>query len=100
MSDLVLRAAVCTQVTIRTAPRRLGKSVVAGAGRVADRLQREQTGQDLIEYGGILIIIAAIIAALISIGIPGDISTVVKNAVNSIIGSSAPGNAKSGATST
>ena len=51
---------------------RLGSVLAAakfesGARRAAERLRREQRGQDLIEYGGILILIAAIIAALFAI---------------------------------
>lgn len=61
----------------------------SGARVAADRLRREQRGQDLVEYGGILILIAAIIAALFAIGIPGDIKTFVSSAVNDIIGSGA-----------
>ena len=67
----------------------------AGARRAADRLASEQRGQDLIEYGGILILIAAIIAALFAIGIPGDIKTFVSSAVNNIIGSGAASKATS-----
>ncbi len=67
----------------------------SGARRAAERLSSEERGQDLIEYGGILILIAAIIAALFAIGIPGDISTFVKTAVNNIIGSGAASKASS-----
>ncbi len=69
--------------------------LAAGARRAADRLANEQRGQDLIEYGGILILIAAIIAALFAIGIPGDIKTFVSSAVNNIIGSGAASKATS-----
>lgn len=65
----------------------------AGSRRVADRLRREQRGQDLVEYGGILILVAAIIAALFTIGIPGDISKFVSSAVNGIVGSGATASA-------
>ena len=77
---------------------RLGSQLAAvkfasGSRRAAERLRREQRGQDLIEYGGILILVAAIIAALFATGIVGDISSYVKSAVNNIIGSSAVSNA-------
>jgi Flp pilus assembly pilin Flp len=69
--------------------------LASGSRRAAARLRREQSGQDLIEYGGILILVAAIIAALFAIGIPGDIATFVKTAVNNIIGSNAASKASS-----
>ena len=73
---------------------RLGSRLVAakfapGSRRAMERLRREQRGQDLVEYGGILILVAAIIAALFAIGIPGDISKFVSTAVNNIVGSGA-----------
>jgi Flp pilus assembly pilin Flp len=77
---------------------RLGSRLAAlklasGSRRVVERLSREQTGQDLVEYGGILILVAAIITALFATGIVSDVSTFVKSAVSSIIGSSAVQNA-------
>ena len=79
---------------------RIGSQLAAvkfasGARQATERLRREQRGQDLIEYGGILILIAAIIAALFAIGIPGDIKTFVSSAVNNIIGSGAASKATS-----
>jgi Flp pilus assembly pilin Flp len=68
---------------------------MSGACRVTERLRSEERGQDLIEYGGILILIAAIIAALFAIGIPGDIKNFVSSAVNNIIGSGAASKATS-----
>lgn len=65
----------------------------SGSRRAAERLRHEQRGQDLIEYGGILILVAAIIAALLATGIVGDVATFVKTAVNNIVGNSAVSNA-------
>lgn len=79
----------------RVGSRLAAVKLASGARRAADRLSREQSGQDLIEYGGILILIAAIIAALFAIGIPGDIKTFVSSAVNNIIGSGASSKATS-----
>lgn len=67
--------------------------LASGTRHATERLRREQSGQDLIEYGGILILVAAIIAALLASGIVGDVATFVKNAVNNIIGQSAVSNA-------
>jgi Flp pilus assembly pilin Flp len=77
---------------------RLGSQLAAaklasGSRQAAERLRRDERGQDLIEYGGILILVAAIIAALLASGIVGDVATFVKNAVNNIIGQSAVSNA-------
>lgn len=77
---------------------RLGSQFAAakfasGTRRAAERLSSEERGQDLIEYGGILILVAAIIAALLATGIVGDVATFVKTAVNNIIGASAASNA-------
>jgi Flp pilus assembly pilin Flp len=82
-------------VSARLAYRFAAAKFTSGTRRAAERLSSEERGQDLIEYGGILILIAAIIAALFAIGIPGDISTFVKTAVNNIIGSGAASKASS-----
>lgn len=63
--------------------------LASGSRRVAERLSREQTGQDLVEYGGILILVAAIIAAMFQLGIISDVKSFVSSAVNNIIGSGA-----------
>jgi Flp pilus assembly pilin Flp len=67
--------------------------VASGSRRAAGRLRREQSGQDLIEYGGILILVAAIIAALLASGIVGDVSKFVSSAVDNIVGGAAASNA-------
>ena len=77
----------------RLGSRLLAARLGAGSRRTAERLHREQRGQDLIEYGGILILVAAIITALLATGIVGDVANFVKSAVNGIIGSSAVSNA-------
>jgi len=80
-------------VLARHGSRQAAICFASGSRRAAERLRREQRGQDLIEYGGILILVAAIIAALFAIGIPGDIKTFVSTAVNNIIGSGAASSA-------
>jgi Flp pilus assembly pilin Flp len=72
--------------------------VAAGSRRAAKRL-RDPSGQDLVEYGGILILVAAIIAALFAIHIPTDISNFVSSAVDSIVGNGAKASASGGAVS-
>ncbi len=66
--------------------------VASGSRRAAERL-RDPSGQDLIEYGGILILVAAIIAALLATGIVGDVKNFVSSAVNNIVGGGAQSNA-------
>jgi Flp pilus assembly pilin Flp len=48
-----------------------------------ERFRRED-GQDLVEYGGLLILVAAIIAALLSAGIVDDFGKYVSPAVSKI----------------
>lgn len=47
-----------------------------------------ESGQDLIEYAGLLAIIAVIVAALFMLGIPSVVAHAVSHEVNSIIGGS------------
>jgi Flp pilus assembly pilin Flp len=63
--------------------------LASGSRRAAERLRCEQRGQDLVEYGGILILVAAIIAAMFQLGIISDVKSFVSSAVNNIIGSGA-----------
>lgn len=63
--------------------------LASGSRRVVERLSREQAGQDLVEYGGILILVAAIMAAMVQLGIISDIKSFGSSAVNNIIGSGA-----------
>jgi Flp pilus assembly pilin Flp len=65
---------------------RYGRSAVArGSARVARRLQREQTGQDVLEYAGMIVLVAAVIALLFTLNVPSTIATAVAHAVNSIV---------------
>lgn len=57
----------------------------------------DPSGQDLVEYGGILILVAAIIAAMFQLGIVHDVSQFVGSAISHIIGSDAS-NAANGST--
>lgn len=47
-----------------------------------------ESGQDLIEYAGLLAIIAVIVAALFMLGIPSVVAHAVSHEVNSIISGS------------
>jgi Flp pilus assembly pilin Flp len=92
MTDLTLRAATRAQLTLSD----VGDQLLVRMQRAAERLRREQTGQDVIEYAGMVVLVAAIIVAIIQIGIPGKVGTAVSKAVTSIFG----GGGGSGSTST
>jgi hypothetical protein len=46
----------------------------------------QEQGQDLIEYAGVLLIVAAIVAALVMVDIPGKVVHAVGQALNDILG--------------
>jgi hypothetical protein len=52
--------------------------------RVADRVRRGQRGQDVVEYAGVLLVVALIIGAVTSIGLPTAIAGDIKCAVQRI----------------
>jgi hypothetical protein len=55
-----------------------------------------QSGQDLVEYVGLLAIIAVIVAALFMLGIPSVVAHAVSHAVNGIVGGSGTSRGTSG----
>jgi hypothetical protein len=75
MSNFMIR----TQIELQT----LSRAVAAGVAGLVERARRED-GQDLVEYGGLLILVAAIIGALLAAGIVDDFTTYVKPAVSKI----------------
>jgi Flp pilus assembly pilin Flp len=80
MSDVVLRTVTRSQVAAYSARHRLGVL----ARRVTRRLG-DQTGQDLIEYGGVLAIIALIIGAIFATGFWSTVRDTITNTINSIL---------------
>jgi hypothetical protein len=80
MSDVVLRTVTRSQVAVSFARHRLGVL----ARRVTGRLG-EQRGQDLIEYAGVLAIIALIIGAIFATGFWNTVRDAVTNTINSIL---------------
>ena len=64
MSNLMLRTATRSRVGLQTAAQRLAES----AHRAAERFQREQTGQDMVEYAGVLLVVSVIIALIAASG--------------------------------
>lgn len=84
MSDLTLHTVTRFQVTKRIAREAVVDGVRRAAGRVADRFRREQTGQDVLEYSGMVVLIAGIIVLFFGMGLQNIVATAVVNAVNSI----------------
>jgi Flp pilus assembly pilin Flp len=86
VSDLILRTATRAQVELHDAPRALA----SGARRSLARLRREQTGQDMIEYAGVLLVVAIIIAAVVGSPIGSIISNGVTSLVSDVLGGTPP----------
>ena len=80
MSDLILRTTVNARVTAYGAVGALARL----ASKAAARFRREQTGQDLVEYGGVLLVIALIIGAIIATDLPTHIANLIKSAVDNV----------------
>jgi len=85
MNELSLRTLTRTQVALRSARHSIRRHAVASAGRAGDRLRREQTGQDVLEYAGMIVLVAVVIALLFSLNVPSTIGHAIANAVNAIV---------------
>ena len=57
---------------------------LTGAGRAVAERARDQRGQTAAEYMGLLFVIALIIGALISVGVPGTIADAANGLVEDI----------------
>jgi hypothetical protein len=77
MSDVMIH----THIKLQS----LSRAMAAGLAEVVERV-RSEDGQDLVEYGGLLILVAAIIGALLSAGIVSDFTSYVTPAVKTIFG--------------
>lgn len=75
MSNFMIR----TQIELQS----FSRAMAAGVAGLLERVRRED-GQDLVEYGGLLILVAAIITALFAAGIVSDFGTYVKPAADKI----------------
>jgi Flp pilus assembly pilin Flp len=94
MRDPILRVTARTHVALAAArqelPERLARMV---------RTLRDQSGQDIVEYGGILVLVAAILAVLITqTNIPSTIASDISKEINNIFstGGGASSSSKSG----
>jgi hypothetical protein len=75
MSNFMIR----TQIELQNFSRAMAATLAGAVERV-----RREDGQDLVEYGGLLILVAAIIGALFAAGILSDFGSFVKPAVKTI----------------
>ncbi len=89
MSQLILHIASRARVARRSA----AETFAAVAHRTYQRVTREQTGQDMVEYAGVLLVVALIIAAVVATHLDTTISTAVTNLVNDITSGKKPANA-------
>jgi hypothetical protein len=63
----------------------VARQVVALKGaQTAERVRREQSGQDVLEYAGMIVLVATVIALLFALNVPTAIHNAVRSAVNSI----------------
>jgi Flp pilus assembly pilin Flp len=92
MSDLILRTAVRVRVEAYTLP----ETLAGYARRTSERFRREQTGAEVIEYGGILVLVGLIVALLIQLNIPSWVHDKVQTALNSILNQSGGGGGGAG----
>lgn len=53
--------------------------------QIGDRLRREQTGQDVLEYAGMIVLVAAVIVLLFTLNVPTTIGNAIGNAINAIV---------------
>lgn len=78
MSDLILRTTTRAEIARYNITQTLRAAV--------ERVAGEEHGQDLVEYAGILVIVAGIVAAVVALNIPQDINNKVKPLVTKILG--------------
>ena len=77
MSDLMLQTAARAQVAT--------SDFAAFMHALIERLRDDERGQDMVEYGGVILVIAAIIAALVGSNIPQTIITGITHAIQKVI---------------
>jgi hypothetical protein len=81
MSNLMLRTASRSQLELHAAARRLADYMQ----RAAARVQREQTGQDMVEYAGVLLVVSVIISLIAVTGVWSPLVKGIGNLVNDVI---------------
>jgi len=80
MSDPILRVTARAHVALMAARQELPERIARTA-----RALRDEAGQDIVEYGGILVLVAAILTVLITqTNIPSTIASDISSEINSI----------------
>ena len=85
MSEQSLYTLTQMRLAFRYGRYAVAQAAAKGARRVGDRLRREQTGQDVLEYAGMVVLVAAVIVLLFSLHVPTTVAQAVRNAVNAIV---------------
>jgi Flp pilus assembly pilin Flp len=80
MSNLMLRTASRSTVELHAAAQRLADYM----HRAAERLQREQTGQDMVEYAGVLLVVSVIISLIAVTGVWSPLVNAIKGLVGDV----------------
>jgi len=95
MRDPILHLTARTHLALAAARQEIPERLARMA-----RALRDQSGQDIVEYGGILVLVAAILAVLITqTNIPSTIASDISKEINNIFstgGGGASGSSKSG----
>jgi Flp pilus assembly pilin Flp len=78
MSDFTLNTVARLQVAKQAA----AGAMVTGARRAAERFRREQTGQDVLEYSGLVVFVAIIVGLLFTINVPQNVADAFASGVN------------------
>jgi Flp pilus assembly pilin Flp len=81
MSNLMVRTASRSQVELHAAAARLADYLHKAVARV----QREQTGQDMVEYAGVLLVVSVIIAAVAATGVWSPLATGITNLIKEVL---------------
>jgi Flp pilus assembly pilin Flp len=85
MSDIIVRSTARARVERHQFAAGLAEFGRRTVQRAVDRFQREQTGQDMVEYAGVVLIVALIIGAVFASGIGNTISSGLSSLVNDVL---------------
>ncbi|MBV9838861.1 MAG: hypothetical protein JO156_12125 [Solirubrobacterales bacterium] len=90
MSDLILSLATRARIARHSFTRTAVETFVSSAQKAHRRFAREQTGQDMVEYAGVLLVVGIIIAAVVASPVGAMVSDAVSSLVNDITTGSCP----------
>ncbi|MBV9413615.1 MAG: hypothetical protein JO363_01435 [Solirubrobacterales bacterium] len=83
MSDVILRKSVQTRLAYQA----FTAALVGYLHTVAQRVTREESGQDIVEYLGMIIFVAAAVAAIGVSGLGTTIGNFIKTKIDSVMNS-------------